>query len=92
MNYEIRLTEKSEKDLRAISKSGDKVSLKKLLSLIEELKNHPRTGSGKPEKLKFIDGEVWSRRINKKDRLVYEIYDKDVLVLVISALGHYQDK
>ncbi|AZI22968.1 Txe/YoeB family addiction module toxin [Chryseobacterium taklimakanense] len=92
MNYEIRLTEKSEKDLRAISKSGDKVSLKKLLSLIEELKNHPRRGSGKPEKLKFIDGEVWSRRINKKDRLIYEIYDKDVLVLVISALGHYQDK
>ena len=54
--------------------------------------DNPRFGTGNPEQLKYYDGEVWSRRINKKDRFVYEIYEDEVLVVVIQALGHYQDK
>lgn len=34
----------------------------------------------------------FSREINKKDRLVYEVYEEDVVVYVISAEGHYSDK
>ena len=45
-----------------------------------------------PERLKHYEGEVWSRRINKKDRLIYEIFDSEVVVFVVSALGHYNDK
>jgi toxin YoeB len=34
----------------------------------------------------------WSRRISQKHRLVYRIFDTEVLVLVLSAYGHYDDK
>ena len=34
----------------------------------------------------------WSRRISKKHRLVYEIHDTEVVVLVLTAYGHYDDR
>ena len=38
------------------------------------------------------DGNVYSRRISHEHRLVYRIYDEviEVLVLVLSAFGHYK--
>ena len=53
---------------------------------------HPLIGTGKPEILKGMGGNVFSREINKKDRLVYEVYEETVVVYVISAEGHYSDK
>jgi len=53
---------------------------------------HPETGTGKPERLKFDLSGYWSRRINKKDRLIYFIQNEIVTVTVVSALGHYSDK
>ena len=53
---------------------------------------HPRTGTGHPEPLVGSNDVTYSRRITKKDRLVYDIYDNIVTVLVISAEGHYRDK
>jgi toxin YoeB len=53
---------------------------------------HPETGTGKPEKLKFELTGYWSRRINKKDRLIYSIEHHIVTVTVVSAVGHYGDK
>nr|WP_299586375.1 Txe/YoeB family addiction module toxin [Mucilaginibacter sp.] len=57
-----------------------------------ELYEHPETGIGKPERLKFDLSGYWSRQINKKDRLIYLIEDKLVTVTVVSASGHYRDK
>ena len=34
----------------------------------------------------------WSRSITKKHRLVYQINEYEVIVLVLSAYGHYDDK
>ncbi|MBS3739342.1 MAG: Txe/YoeB family addiction module toxin [Psychroflexus sp.] len=52
---------------------------------------HPYSGSGNPEQLKHNLSGFWSRRLNKKDRLIYEIIEKpDKKVVVISALGHYE--
>ncbi|MDD6413429.1 type II toxin-antitoxin system YoeB family toxin [Blautia sp. HCP3S3_D9] len=34
--------------------------------------------------------QKWSRRINLKDRLVYEITDETIIV--IQCKGHYSDK
>jgi toxin YoeB len=55
------------------------------------LEKHPREGKGQPEQLKHYEGEVWSRKINKKDRLVYEIYEKTICITIIQALCHYND-
>jgi len=57
------------------------------------LRLHPRAGTGKPELLKYGKFEgLWSRRISGKHRLFYSIKDNDVLVLILSAKGHYDDK
>ena len=54
-----------------------------------ELQEHPRTGTGQVEPLKYYKEETWSRRINREHRLVYRIHDDIVEVLVLSTYGHY---
>ena len=62
----------------------------KVLKLVDEASRDPANGSGRPERLRTSDGRiVWSRRLNQKDRLVYEI-DGDVLS-VLSCRFHYGD-
>lgn len=89
--YSVALSPKAREDLKAIYKSGNKGAIKKIGSLLSELEEHPTTGTGKPEQLKGVEG-IWSRRIDKKNRLLYTIKEEKILVLVLSALGHYNDK
>lgn len=90
MSYKIIFDKIAKTDVDAIKKSGDKTSLIKLNKILEELEIHPKTGTGNPEQLKHNLSGFWSRRINKKDRLIYQIIEEpDNLVVVVSALGHY---
>lgn len=61
----------------------------KLKKILDELETHPETGAGKPEKLRHELSGFWSRRLNKKDRIIYEINEEEAIVTVLSALGHY---
>ena len=36
-----------------------------------------------------METEVWSREIDKKNRITYSIDDEKVIVEVLTALGHY---
>jgi len=90
--YRVIVSAIAQKDLLAIKRSGDKASIKKVEQIIFELYDHPETGTGKPERLKFDLTGYWSRRINKKDRLIYFIEDTVITVTVVSALGHYNDR
>ena len=63
-----------EKDLLKLSKNEPK-SFKKALTLIDELYEHPKTGTGHPEPLRGNRVNQWSRRISDKHRLIYEIRD-----------------
>ncbi|TZF82795.1 Txe/YoeB family addiction module toxin [Pedobacter sp. BS3] len=87
MRYEIVLTDNAENDIKKLEKSGDKKSLKKFLSLLGELEEHPTSGTGKPERLKHYALPTWSRRISDKHRLVYQVQESIVTVLVLSAWG-----
>ena len=64
----------------------------KAIRLIDELREHPTTGTGHPEPLRGDRAGQWSRRITDKHRLVYRIYETEVVVLVLTAFGHYEDK
>ena len=55
--------------------------------MLDELTEHPFTGTGKPEPLKHQLKGLWSRRIDKEHRLIYEVIEPSVVI--ISALGHY---
>ena len=50
MRYKVILAPKASKDLSILMKNEPKAYLK-ALSLIDELYEHPRTGTGKPEPL-----------------------------------------
>jgi len=65
---------------------------KKAEELIKELMEHPCTGTGKPEKMKYGYKGCWSRQITQKHRMVYSVDDEKITVLIISATGHYGDK
>jgi toxin YoeB len=60
----------------------------RIILLIEDIKRNPFRGLGKPEHLKYEVPPCWSRRINKKDRLVYRI--KKDQIEIISILDHYE--
>ena len=89
--YIVEIKPQAQEDLKVLSESDPK-AYKKALVLIAELFDHPQTGTGKPEQLKGSGGTLWSRRITKKHRLIYEIFEAIVHVDVLSAYGHYDDK
>lgn len=86
--YLIEFTLQAQQDVIVLQKHSPQL-IKKLAKLLDELREHPRSGTGQIEQLKYFENETWSRRLNKEHRLVYEIHDNEVLVLVVSAYGHY---
>ncbi|MBK9737515.1 MAG: Txe/YoeB family addiction module toxin [Saprospiraceae bacterium] len=89
MKYIVEFENKALQDIRKITKSGKKIDVIKLESMLEELKIHPYTGSGQPEQLKHHLSGYWSRRINKKDRLIYQVIEEPDKYVVIISNGHY---
>ncbi|NBX80423.1 MAG: Txe/YoeB family addiction module toxin [Flavobacteriales bacterium] len=90
--YQIVLKPNAEKDLSKHKKAGNQATIKKINSIFRDLEEHPYEGVGQPEELKHNLSGLWSRRINQKDRLIYEVEEEIVTVYVISAMGHYSDK
>ena len=91
MSYRIQFAEEAQRVIKKWKKSNP-TSFKKLYRLLPELEQHPRTGTGHPEQLKGGNGITYSRRLSGQDRIIYDIYDDVVVVLVISVEGHYDDK
>lgn len=87
MSYHLDFTAKAKDDVSSLKNSGNKAILNKLLVLLEELTEHPLTGTGKPEPLKHALTGLWSRRINREHRLVYEVTEN--IVYILSVKGHY---
>ncbi|MDR1517914.1 MAG: Txe/YoeB family addiction module toxin [Dysgonamonadaceae bacterium] len=89
--YNISLTEDAVKDLAKLKKY-EPLSFKKAEKLIDELSEHPTTGTGKPKQLLGDRAGQWARRISQKHRLIYLIDNDNVVVLLLSAYGHYGEK
>ena len=67
--------------------SEDKKILRKINVLIKDIQRHPFEGLGKPEPLKFDLAGLWSRRIEREHRLVYQVIDEELFVY--SCKYHY---
>ena len=89
--YKIVYSSRAIEDLRRLQRS-EPAAYKKVSRFIEELKEHPKTGTGHPEQLKGDRAGQWSRTITKKHRLIYEIFENEVRVDILSSYGHYDDK
>jgi len=61
MKYFVELDQEAEKHLPKHIKAGNKILLKKIFNLLQELETHPETETGKPHQLKHEQTGVWSR-------------------------------
>lgn len=92
VRYTIIIENSAKKHIADIYKSGKKADIKRIEQIFKELATTPTRVVGKPEMLKFQLSGFWSRRINQKDRLIYKIDDDRIIVVVLSASGHYSEK
>ena len=92
MSYILKYTSDAKEDINLLKKSGNKAILKKLAVFLVELTEHPYTGTGQPEELKYEFSGCWSRRLTDKHRLIYRIEEELGSIEIIYAYGHYRDK
>jgi toxin YoeB len=70
-------------------RAKDKILHKNLCKIITEMQREdPTKGLGKPESLKHNLTGFWSRRLSKKDRLIYKF--DDVIFNIFAIGGHYR--
>lgn len=88
---EIIFSEKAQKDREYWMKSGNKVVMKKISTLIKDIQLHPFEGIGKPEPLKHQLSGKWSRRINQEHRIIYQVTTENKIEIldIFSLKGHY---
>ncbi len=60
--------------------STDKKMIKRINTLIKDIKRSPYEGIGKPEPLKHGLASYWSRRINDEHRIVYKCQNHTILI------------
>ena len=60
--------------------------------VLKDIAEHPFTGIGKPEPLKYELSGLWSRRINNEHRIIYSVNQDIVTVYVLSMRYHYKKK
>jgi toxin YoeB len=69
----------------------DKVMHKSLVKILKQLqRDNPSQGYGHPEMLKHNLSGLWSRKLTKKDRLIYNFTETSIHIFAIG--GHYSDK
>ncbi|MGB0389119.1 MAG: Txe/YoeB family addiction module toxin [Ardenticatenaceae bacterium] len=89
MIYKINILAQADKDL-AWFRKHDRKSYVKCFDLVRDVAKDARIGIGKPERLKYFDEEVYSRRVNRKDRMVYIIYEETKRIDISSFREHYE--
>lgn len=86
----VRFTKEAKRELRELQRSHARKDLDKIKELLNSIIDYgPLKGIGKPEVLRYYDPTAYSRKITKKDRLVYRIINDEIIVL--SCKGHYQE-
>ncbi len=91
MMYAVEFSKAAGKTLKKWKKSNP-VLFKKASAILLDIMEHPRTGLGHPEPLVGGKDITYSRHITAHDRIIYDIYDEHVYVLVIQLEEHYDDK
>ena len=89
--YSLVISAKAQAEIKYLYKLGERSIIRKLKTILLELMDHPTTGTAKVEPLRGNFAGCWSRRLNRKHRIIYEINDGTVTVAVITLRGHYSD-
>lgn len=86
--WEVNPSDKYEKQLKNWEKNNP-ITYDKILQLIEMTKIDPFRGLGRVERLTADLEGLYSRKIDKNNRLVYEVDGEKVFLL--SCKGHYNN-
>ena len=73
-------------DLRYWVQTDRRIALR-ALEIVEAVLSDPFAGIGKPEPLKYLAPNTWSRRLTQEHRIVYVV--KDQRVEFLQARYHY---
>jgi toxin YoeB len=73
-------------------KKSNPILFKKFEKIIKAIAIEPRQGIGHPEPMVGGGNITYSRRISAHDRIIYNIHDEEVYVVVVELEGHYNDK
>lgn len=87
MNWPVVYTKQAQKDAKKLSTAGLKPKAQKLLAVISE---NPFHNPPPYEKLVGDLAGAYSRRINIKHRLVYQVIENTRTVKVIRMWTHYE--
>ena len=86
--YTILYTKRTKKDIENLKSAKlDGTTLK----LIEVLKNNPFQNPPPYEKLTGDLKNYYSRRINVQHRLVYQVFNDENIVKIVSLWSHYEN-
>jgi toxin YoeB len=66
---------------------NDKRNAVRVLDLVLDVEIDPFAGLGKPEPLKYLGPDIWSRRLSLEHRVVYVVQDERIIFL--QARYHY---
>lgn len=86
------MLEQAQKDRDYWKESGNKTIMNRITALLKDIVEHPYTGKGKPEPLKYDLAGKWSRRINSEHRIIYSVNEDIVTVYVFAMRYHYSKK
>ena len=87
MSWKLVYTKQAQKDAKKINQSGLKSKTQELLDVLRE---NPFQKPPPYEKLVGDLAGAYSRRINIKHRLVYQVYEADKIVKIIRMWTHYE--
>jgi toxin YoeB len=83
--------EYDKKALKHIDKLENQTRLlKKLREIIEDIKQNPYSPKFKFELLKGNFSGYCSKRLDKKNRVIYKVLGDKIIVVIVSILGHYE--
>ena len=84
--YSLKLSDQAKADYNWFEKTQSASFMARINRLLHQLEDIPRRGIGRPKPLEGY----WSVRIDREHRIVYEIREREVVVLVLSMRGHYE--
>ena len=92
IEYSLIFTDLSLQDLAFHDKAGNQATIKRIDRILKELEITPFIGIGDPHPLSYNYAGMWSRHLNKKDVMIYDVNETEKTVQIYSARYHYLDK
>jgi toxin YoeB len=91
VKYIVIINDTAKSGIDRHKEAGEIITLRKINSLLYELENTPKIGTGRPKLLGGDLSGIWSRRITQRHRLLYTIDEENFIVKVVSTFGHYYE-